>query len=223
MIFIYFSGIVPPFAIPNGQLKEPFIMPGRIFTPFPIGGFTIVPEEVSYPQVSGIPLVMGKKGAFGSGEHETTRSCLEQLECLPAIKGKRGLDLGSGTGILAIAAVKLGAESVVALDNDPRAAVSCGRNIGLNGVEDRVSVVCGELSCLKGRSFDFVLANIYVDVLAKVVVPLVEMVAPGGLLLLSGIPIQDDSSVHVEFLRNGCSSLRTLTLDEYLTFLMMKD
>lgn len=197
-------------------------MSGRIFTPFAIGGFTIVPEGEQSARVSGIPLVMGKKGAFGSGEHETTRSCLEQLEQLPEIKGKRGLDLGSGTGILAIAAVKLGAASVVALDIDPRAAVSCERNIRLNEVQDRVSTVCGELSCLRGGRFDFVLANIYVDVLAQVVVPLVEMVAPGGLLLLSGIPMQDDSSVHAEFLRNRCSVIRTLPLDEYLTFLMMK-
>lgn len=198
-------------------------MHGRIFTPFPIGGFTIIPEGETSASTAGIPLVMGKKGAFGSGEHETTRSCLQQLERMPEIRGKRGMDLGSGTGILAIAAVKLGAASVVALDIDPRAAVSCSRNVGLNNVQDRVSVVCGELSCLRGETFDFVLANIYVDVLSQVVVPLVQMVAPGGLLLLSGIPLQDDSSVHGEFLRKGCSLVRTLPLDEYLTFLMVKD
>lgn len=198
-------------------------MTGRIFTPFPIGGFTIVPEDHPLESIAGIPLVMGKKGAFGSGEHETTRSCLEQLERLPEIRGKRGLDLGSGTGILAIAGVKLGATSVVALDIDPRAAVSCARNVKLNGVRDRVEIICGELSCLKEERFDFVLANIYVDVLTQVVMPLVRMVVPGGLLLLSGIPVQDDTSVHAEFLRNGCSIVRTLPLDDYLTFVMVKD
>lgn len=173
--------------------------------------------------MGGIPLVMGKKGAFGSGEHETTRSCLELLEQLPQVRGARVLDFGSGTGILAIAAVKLGASSVVALDIDPRAAVSCSRNIGLNNVHGLVNAVCGELACLRGGSYDLVLANIYADVLGNVAEELVAMTRPGGLVLLSGIPVQDDSGVHGLFLRYGCRTLRTIFLDEYLTFLLEKD
>lgn len=198
-------------------------MYGRIFDPFQVAGFTIIPENGDPSQARGISLVMGKKGAFGSGEHETTRSCLEQLELLPQLAGKHGLDLGSGTGILAIAAVKLGARSVVALDIDPRAAESCRRNVGLNDVAGRVGVVCGELACLRGGSFDFVMANIYADVLAQVVKPLTAMVRPGGLLLLSGIPIEDDTGIHAQFVRHGCRIARTLYLDEYFTFLMLKD
>jgi ribosomal protein L11 methyltransferase len=83
-------------------------MYGRIFKPFTVGRFVIVPEGDPLPEGAGIPLVMGKKGAFGSGEHETTQSCLGELERLPDIRGMRGLDLGSGTGILAIAAVIIG-------------------------------------------------------------------------------------------------------------------
>lgn len=199
-------------------------MSGRIFEPFQIGSFTIMPEDVTAPDGrEGMPLVMGKKGAFGSGEHETTRSCIEELEKLPELAGAYGLDLGSGTGILAIAAVKLGARSLVALDNDPRAAVSCARNIRLNGVTGRIGVVCGELACLRRETFDFVLANIYVDVLAQVVEELTAMVRPGGLLLLSGIPVQDDTGIHADFVRHGCRIVRTLYLDEYLTFLMVRD
>lgn len=198
-------------------------MYGRIFDPFQIGRFTILPEDGDLPPAPGIPLIMGKKGAFGSGEHETTRSCIEELEKLPELSGAHGLDLGSGTGILAIAAVMLGARSLIALDNDQRAAVSCARNIRLNGVTDRIGVICGELACLRGESFDFVLANIYVDVLAQVATELTAMVRPGGLLMLSGIPIQDDTGIHAEFVRQGCRIVRTLYLEEYLTFLLVKD
>src|SRR5919108_639714 len=117
-------------------------MSGRIFRPFTVGGFVIIPEGESAPPGEGIPLVLGKKGAFGSGEHETTASCLEELERLPGVEGMRCLDLGSGTGILAIAAVRLGARSVVAADIDPAAAASCADNARLNGMSDRVFPLC---------------------------------------------------------------------------------
>ncbi|HEY3308466.1 MAG TPA: 50S ribosomal protein L11 methyltransferase [Desulfuromonadaceae bacterium] len=91
-------------------------MSGRIFRTFNIGDFTIIPDGEPAPDAGGIPLILGRKGAFGSGEHETTASCLELMPIIPGIKGCRALDLGTGTGILAIAAARLEAESVVALD-----------------------------------------------------------------------------------------------------------
>jgi ribosomal protein L11 methyltransferase len=86
---------------------------GRVFSPFEIGArFRIVPPRASLAERSRIDLVMAA-GAFGSGEHETTRSCLEILQSLADLENARVLDLGSGTGILSIAAIKLGARKAL--------------------------------------------------------------------------------------------------------------
>jgi ribosomal protein L11 methyltransferase len=198
-------------------------MSGRIFTPFAIGDFTILPEGDPLPEPCGIPLVLGRKGAFGSGEHETTASCLEILAGLPEIRGARGLDLGSGTGILAIAAVRLGAEAVVAVDIEWSAAVSCAANAHLNGMEDRVLSVCGELGSLRGEQFDFLLANIYADLHLALADQMVTMTRPGGLLLLSGIPLQDKFDIQNRFARLGCSQIDMHILEDYVTLLVRKD
>ena len=197
-------------------------MCGRIFKQFSIGGFVIIPEGECAPAGTGLPLVLGKKGAFGSGEHETTASCLEELERLPGIEGMRCLDLGSGTGILAIAAARLGARSAVALDIDPAAGRSCATNVRLNGMEDRVFTLCGELSCVRTQYFDLLLANIYADVHLALSHTMVAMTRPGGFLLLSGIPTQDNFDVLRRFEREGCELLQSRFLEEYVTFLFRK-
>lgn len=197
-------------------------MYGRIFTPFAIGGFTILPEGEPLPAGCGIPLVMGKKGAFGSGEHETTASCLEELERIPGLVGMRCLDLGSGTGILAIAAARLGAHSVVAVDIDPAAGVACAANIRLNGVEGEVFPVCGELACIAGDAFDLLLANIYADIHLALADEMVAKVRPGGYLLLSGIPVQDNYEVRNRFQRKGCVQVQSRFMEEFVTFLLRR-
>ncbi|MCM2358039.1 MAG: 50S ribosomal protein L11 methyltransferase [Geobacteraceae bacterium] len=197
-------------------------MYGRIFRPFAVGGFTIIPEGEPLPEKCGIPLVMGKKGAFGSGEHETTASCLEELERLPGLEGMRCLDLGSGTGILAIAAVRLGARSVVAIDIDPAAGVSCAANVALNGMEGRVFPVCGELACVREGDFDLLLANIYADIHLALAPEMVARTRPGGFLLLSGIPVQDHYQVRNRFQRQGCDLLQCRFMEEFVTFLFRR-
>ncbi|RNC66040.1 MAG: methyltransferase domain-containing protein [Desulfuromonadales bacterium] len=197
-------------------------MSGRIFTPFTVGGFIIVPEDQPVPEGKGIPLVMGKKGAFGSGEHETTVSCLEELERIPGIAGMRALDLGSGTGILAIAAVRLGAAFVAAVDIDPRAAASCAANVRLNGVEGRIATICGELGCIAEAEFDLVLANIYADIHLALADEMVRLTRPGGTLILSGIPLQDKFDVQRRFLNLGCELRDMRVMEEYVTFVMAK-
>ncbi len=197
-------------------------MYGRIFKPFTIGGFVIIPEGEPHPPGDGIPLVMGKKGAFGSGEHETTASCLGELERMPGLKGMRCLDLGSGTGILAIAAARLGARAVVAIDIAAAAAASCSANVRLNGVGERVFPVCGELACLRERDFDLIMANIYADIHLALAGDMVAMTRPGGFLLLSGIPLQDNFEVQLRFRREGCELLDSRFMEEYVTFLFRK-
>lgn len=197
-------------------------MSGRIFTSFSIGLFTIIPAGDPTPNPCGLPIVLGKKGAFGSGEHETTASCLELMPTVPGIKGSRALDLGSGTGILALAAVRLGAASVVAVDLEAAAAVSCQENVVLNGFEGRISTVCGELAVVGMQRFDLVLANIYADILLPLADQLVGMTSPGGHLLLSGIPLQDKFDIVQRYTRLGCSVVDSRIGDEFATYLFVR-
>ena len=196
-------------------------MYGRIFRPFAVGSFIIVPEGEPCPPGAAIPLVMGKKGAFGSGEHETTVSCLEEMERLP-LTGMRCLDLGSGTGILGIAAVRLGAETVVAVDIDPAAGASCAANIMLNGMTGRVLSLCGELACIRPGGFDLLLANIYAEIHLALAGEMVAMTRPGGFLLLSGIPTQDNYDILRRFRREGCELLQSRYMEEFVTFLFCR-
>ncbi len=195
-------------------------MTGRIFHPFTIDTFTILPEGEPLPAGESRPLILGKKGAFGSGEHETTASCLEELARLPGLAGMRALDLGSGTGILALAAIRLGARSVVAIDIDWRAALSCADNVRLNGLEAQVFSVCGELACLAAGDFDLVMANIYADLHLALAEDMTAKTRSGGFLLLSGIPLQDKFDIQQRFCRLGCELLDMRILEDYVTLLM---
>ena len=194
-------------------------MQGRIFRAFPIGPFAIIPEgEIA---TAGIPVILGRKGAFGSGEHETTVACLEELSMVAGISGSTVLDLGSGTGILAIAAARLGAARTVAIDNDLQAAISCAENVSLNNLEGRIFTICGELACLAAASFDLVLANSYADLLLTLAADMVSITRPGGTLILSGIPIQDKFDVQQAFQRQGCILRDSRIGEDYVTFIML--
>jgi ribosomal protein L11 methyltransferase len=164
--------------------------------------------------------VVVRKGAFGSGEHETTASCLEVLEGLPGVAGARVLDLGSGTGVLAIAALALGATLAVCVDPDLDAVRTAVANCELNGVTARVRHVCGTFGAVAARPFDLVLANVYADVLLAEAPDLVAALAPGGRLLLSGVAWQDHVQVRDRYRGLGLSVLSTRMLEEYVTVLM---
>ncbi len=197
-------------------------MAGRIFTSFSIGDFTIVPAGDPLPSPCGMPLILGKKGAFGSGEHETTASCLELLPKVPGIRGCRALDLGTGTGILALAAARLGAESVVAIDLEWPAALSCAENVAFNQMEGRVFSVCGELAAVGDRPFDFVIANIYADILMPLADRLVALTRPGGYLLLSGIPLENRFDIVQRYTSLGCIQADSRTMEDFSSLLLLR-
>jgi ribosomal protein L11 methyltransferase len=166
-------------------------------------------------------LVVGR-GAFGSGEHETTASCLEALAGLASVSGARVLDVGCGTGILAIAALKLGAASAVGVDIDAK-AVACARvNATLNGVEDRLQIVIGGIEDVGQEAFDLVLANIYGDILLQFGSEIVRRTAPGGHLVLSGILWEDNFEVAKLFAKHGCTTCSNHLLTEYSTMVLRR-
>lgn len=130
-------------------------------------------------------LVLDPGRSFGSGSHPSTRLVLAVLEDL-ITGGERVLDVGSGSGVLAVAACRLGAASAVALDIDPAAIEATVANAAANGVADRIVASTAALATIAG-TFDVVVANIGVRVLGQLAADLVARVASGGLLVLSGL------------------------------------
>lgn len=157
------------------------------FEPFPAAkDCWIRPPWQELPEGStGVEIIIDPQMAFGTGHHETTRLMLQAMPQLE-LQGKTVLDLGTGSGILAIYAAKLGARQVIAIDNDPEAIANAEHNASLNNV-DRIDFRLGDISLLEGRSFDAILANIQFNVLSELALPFSHHLAPGGKLLISGI------------------------------------
>jgi ribosomal protein L11 methyltransferase len=124
--------------------------------------------------------------AFGTGLHPTTQLCLEALEEVP-LTGKSVLDLGCGSGVLAISAAMRGAASVRALDVDPVAVRTTRENAEINGVRSAVTIEQGSLPEPESRRYDIVLANIIAQVIIDLAPNLRAAVAPAGTLIASGI------------------------------------
>ena len=132
-----------------------------------------------------VEVVVDPGTAFGSGSHASTRLCLAALEPL-APGARRVLDVGSGTGVLGVAALLLGAGTLVALDVDPGAVAATRRAVELNGVADRATVLDGSVSAVAG-TFDLVLANLLVPIVEELGPELVARVAPGGAIVVGGL------------------------------------
>lgn len=151
----------------------------------------IRPSWRSYtPKESEVMLTLDPGMAFGTGLHPTTRMCLEQVEKRTRA-GMRVLDVGTGSGILAIAAAKLGAASVYAIDNSSVAVESTSSNVAMNELSERVAVVLGVLDEAQAQrtagQYDLVVANIIAHIIGSIAPHLARVLAPSGLLVVSGI------------------------------------
>ncbi|MBR4849749.1 MAG: 50S ribosomal protein L11 methyltransferase [Alistipes sp.] len=145
----------------------------------------------------GMEVIIQPKMSFGTGHHATTQMMVEML-LDGNVAGKRILDMGSGTGVLAIVAAKLGAKSVFAVEIDDMAEESVRENIALNGVEDRVESVCGDARAIEGKNFDVVLANINRNILLNDMAAYCATLAEGGSLVISGF-LAEDVEVLVDY------------------------
>jgi len=158
------------------------------FTPFSVGRFRICPPWERTKVADGeILLVLNPGMAFGTGLHESTRLCLLALSA--AIRGgETVLDVGTGSGILAIAAAKLGAARVLALDDDPVACGVARDNVAANDCGDRVDVRESFLfAAADGVVADVLVMNIIASVIADALPAVPEHLAPNGTVILSGI------------------------------------
>jgi len=167
-----------------------------------------------------ILLEVGSAMAFGTGEHATTASCLRllQVEAADLDAGWSCLDLGTGSGILAMAAEKLGAGSVTAIDYDPRAVRAARANVRRNRCR-RVQLAEGDLRRWRpGRTrYRIVLANVFSEILRGAAVPIARSVARGGCLLLSGILRPQEQEVLSSFIPLGFVLEKTARRGKWVT------
>lgn len=162
----------------------------QYFKPLPVGEkLLIVPsweEEIPAGLEGRTHLEIDPGMAFGSGQHETTKLCLEMVEkCVTP--GSSVLDVGTGSGILAIGALLLGAKEAVGIDIDKLSVKIAGENAQLNGVDDRFKAVCGDLATGISGQFHVVCANIVADIILRLLPDVGPLMTDDGDLIVSGI------------------------------------
>jgi ribosomal protein L11 methyltransferase len=141
--------------------------------------------EPRIPSPETITIVIEPSMGFGTGHHATTRLCLELLQSIE-LAGKRVIDVGTGSGVLALAAFRLGASHVTAIDNDPDALQNARENIARNGAPESITVIEADLSAASGDRADVVVANLTGAVLQRFASALRQMARPGAALIVSG-------------------------------------
>ncbi len=170
------------------------------------------------PRPGEVVLALDPGMAFGTGLHPTTRLCLAALERLAdedRLDGARVLDVGCGSGILAIAAGLLGAGELVGLDTDPIAIEATAANAGRNGLAGRLDVALGSLPSGRGP-FGVVLANLIASLLVRLAPLLRAELGPGGRLLASGIVRDREAEVRAAFEAAGLRLVGRETLEDWV-------
>ena len=152
-----------------------------------IGRVVIVPSWTDEPLAAGeVTVTLDPGMAFGTGLHPTTRGCLEMLQAVDPMPSPV-LDVGCGSGILALAALRLGAERAVGLDTDPLAVEATRANTERNGLSGRVDARLGRLPAEADDQYPLVVANLVAAVLVDIADRLVAHLAPAGVLIVGGI------------------------------------
>jgi len=169
----------------------------KFYKPFRAGKTLVVkPTWEPYEKQEGDRVIEIDPGmAFGSGTHETTGMCLELLEDVMQ-GGERVIDVGTGSGILAIGAALLGAKEVLATDIDPTAVRVARDNVAGNGLQDTITTLQGNLLDSVSAQCELCVANIIADVICMFAAPLTEHIVPGGLFICSGIIKEREQDVH---------------------------
>ena len=171
-----------------------------------------------------VPVILDPGLAFGTGNHETTRLCLTLLE--RSIQGgERVLDLGCGSGILAIAAIRLGAASAAAVDIDEAAVRVAGENAALNGMDETTcQFIAGDVLKDKrlrhklGGGWQVIMANIVADVILGLAPIVPDLLAPGGQFLCSGIIAGRETEVADGLRRNGFAIADTYSAKDWYAY-----
>ena len=163
--------------------------------------------------------------AFGTGQHPSTRMCLEAIEDIilkyRTIKKWRVLDVGTGTGILGISCAKLGAERVVCVDIDKKAAEIARENVMINHVEDRVEIINRDVNTIR-EPFDLIVANLTAKILIRLRTHLMSLIENGGYLVISGIIDQNKSDIESHFFTGKFTLHHIITEKEWVCYVLQK-
>jgi len=167
-------------------------------------------------------LIIEPRMAFGTGQHESTRSCLRAIRD----NFQRGwdiLDLGCGSGILAILADKMGASRIKAIDYDLIAVENCRENFAVNQVKAPAEIEHGSIEkCDGDQPYRFVVANIIKDTISEMLPRLQELTAPAGVLVLSGIIDTAEDSLSAQLRGLDMDSFEILRDNEWLTYVIRR-
>ncbi len=161
------------------------------------------------------------KMAFGTGNHATTWLISRALLDMD-VAGREGLDMGSGTGVLSIVAVKRGAAHMDAVDIDDWADANCRENMALNGLTDEISPMLGDVRRIEGRSYDFIVANINRNILLADMAAYVATLRKGGDLLMSGFLAEDVAMLVARGRELGLTHIATSERDGWQMVWMRK-
>ena len=172
-------------------------------------------------QEGAIDVVIAPRMSFGTGHHTTTALMSSAIAEL-SLQGK-GLDMGCGTGVLAIVALKCGAEKMLCVDIDDWACESCHDSVKLSGVEDRVEVRCGSVEALRQDKFDFILANINRNILQMMMPQFGRRVCEGGYLLMSGFLSEDIVHITASALDCGFAVEEVKQKDDWVVMICKKE
>jgi len=166
-----------------------------------------------------IPLIIDPGMAFGTGHHETTKACLQLIERFSKTSPKdRFLDVGTGTGILAIAASRLGFKAVVGVDIDPLAIDAAKRNAELNSLQN-VEILEGAIAGVQG-AFDMIAANLMSEVLINIAPEISARLNYTGIAILSGMLKGQENDVLHAMKRSGLSAIETLVDGRWVSIVL---
>jgi ribosomal protein L11 methyltransferase len=190
----------------------------RSFKPFQVGPFWVHPSHARDGLPDGLVAIEIDAGmAFGTGTHATTRGCLEMLAALDKAETANAVDVGCGSGILAIAIAKLWQRPVVGGDNDPEAVEVAIDNARLNGVAALcrfvTSVGLGAPELAAKAPYDLIVANILAGPLIELSQPFAAATRPGGRVLLSGLLVEQADMILSTYKRRGFSLERHVDLE----------
>ena len=192
------------------------------FAPFQVveGCWIRPPWEALPRDAVGEEIIIDPQMAFGTGHHETTRLMMRAMHSI-SFKNARVLDLGTGSGILAIYAEKLGAARVTAIDIDAEAIANARHNAGLNKAAN-LNFHAGDISVIDGQTFPLILANIHFEVLAALPLHFYRALEDGGRLLISGLLQSDVPRISYLYKQAAFLMLERFDLDEWTALLWEK-
>lgn len=201
------------------------------FPPVEVEGRLLIRAPFHAPAPAGVMEVMlTPRNSFGTGHHATTWMMTRALLDLP-LAGRRGLDLGTGTGVLAIVAAKCGAVHVDAADIDDWCEASCRENAAMNGVADRVHPILGDIFSIapqqdephrdtpvsdRPQPYDFILENINRNILLEALPTTARLLAPDGVLLMSGFLEEDVAMLRTVAEKHGLHHTATCVRDGWV-------